>query len=171
MKWSEQIERACVIAGAIFTLSAVVIAYWQLGEMKRAVDVQSSESKAARSVDVAFQYLTSDVLSRAKEAINKATKNGTDYSGISTNAEAEAGVRLILNYLETVASGINNRAYDESIVCHHLRRVVEKQVQVHIKGQTLTGVVKANPEPMAESEYRWLVHYYERWKSSTVCPS
>ena len=120
-------------------------------------------------MDVALQYLISDVMANAKKTINDNTSNGTDYSKTNTNSDLKKSVLLILNFLETVSYGIENGVYDEKLICSHLRLVVEKQYTVHIEGKTMEGVKKANPSPFSKSTFKSLERIYERWKDGEVC--
>jgi hypothetical protein len=75
----------------------------------------------------------------------------------------------VLNYLETVATGVNNRIYSDRLVCLSLKRVLMKQVEVHIRGQRPTGVLKSNPGPFAQTEFPGIVAVYDRWSKPESC--
>lgn len=158
----EKIEKFSALVGVPISIAAVFVAYLQLESAK--IDARDS-----RTIQVVMDYLTSDVISKAKETINANTKEGSDYSQTPTNTKLQSSVRLILNYLETVSTGINNGVYDEKIACAHLRKVVEKQVTVHIKGQIVDGVTTANTKPFNENDYKSLVGVYNKWRDNSVC--
>lgn len=162
-------EKIAVIVGIPLGLISLLLAYLHLNSSIESVRQQINDSKSTRSMEVAFQYLTSDVMANAKKTINDNTNGGTDYSRMNSNADLRKSVLLILNFLDTVSSGIMNDVYDEKLVCSHLRLVVEKQVTVHIKGQTIDDVTKPNPSPYPETYFKSLVKIYDQWKNGEVC--
>lgn len=165
----EKAEKIAIIIGIPLGLISLLIAYLQLSSSIEGVRQQISDSKSTRSMEAAFQYLTSDVIANAKKTINSNTNNGTDYSKANSDPDLKKSVLLILNFLDTISSGIENGIYDEKLVCSHLRRVVEKQVTVHIKGQVMDGIIKPNPSPYPETEFKSLVKIYDRWKNGEIC--
>ena len=165
----EKAEKLAIIIGIPLGLISLLIAYLQLSYSIEGVRQQINDSKSTRSMEIVFQYLTSDVIASAKNIINSNTNNGTDYSKANSNPELKRSILLILNFLNTISSGIENGVYDEKLVCSHLRRVVEKQVTVHIKGQVIDGVTKSNPSPYPETEFTSLVTIYDHWKNGKVC--
>lgn len=158
----EVAEKVSALVGVPLTVIGLVFGYVSLS-------LQIEEVKDARSIEVALQYLTSEVLAGAKTTINERTANGSDYSSMKTDKELRRAVELVLNYLETISMGVRNNIYNEKTVCSHLRRVVEKQVVVHIRGQSPDGVSHRNERPYSENDFKSLVHVYGRWKDGGIC--
>lgn len=126
----------------------------------------------ASSKQPGIVYVTDPSLQEAKRTINSKTSNGTDYSKAGDDAGLRQAILQILNYLETVASGLEHPkdgpAYLDEIVYNDLRDVIFKNVQVHILGQTPIGVTKGNPKTFPESEFRDLMKVYRRWIAEPV---
>ena len=163
--------------GVVVTFIGVVISYQQLNSSissnEKEITVlqqqlhQAKQTITAQAVD---GYLSKPQLINAKKIINTKTNNGRDYSS-SSNPELESAILSVLNYLETLATGVTTGIYDDSILCKNLKRVVRKQVEVHILGQRPTGVEKTNSQPFSATEFTNLVGMNDRWSKTEGCGS
>ena len=176
MKW-EKWGAIGSIAAAVLAIVAVIVTYLQLDasvssnfEEIRVLKAQIAQSKASVTMQAVSMYLHSPQLDEKKRIINAGTKNGSDYSAVSDDKELYNAVQGVLNYLETIATGIESDVYDDRIVCQSLKLVVQKQVEVHIHGQHRIGVDVPNPRPFSESEFGNLVKAYKRWNQAGGCP-
>lgn len=173
------------LIGASIALLSVGVSYSQLRssihsneqqissneQQIRSLSSQMKQAGDSVSMQAVTGYLNSPELIDAKKMINARTQNGTDYSAVPQDPELYNAVQAVLNYLQTVSTGIKNGVYNDTIMCNSLKLVVQKQVEVHIKGQRPTGVVKSNPGPFSATEFSNLNEVYERWNKSQSCPS
>lgn len=157
--------KIAALVGVPIALIAILISYLDLRDSIAAVEAQMDQERAAISMQAASSYLNSPELQAAKKLINSRTANGTDYSGISKDDELYNSIVVVLNHLETTATGIDVGVYDDAVICRSLKQVIAKLVEVHIEGQRPTGVTKPNSEPFAASEFPNLVAAYSRWSS------
>lgn len=92
----EKAEKIAIIIGIPLGLISLLIAYLQLSSSIEGVRQQINDSKSTRSMEAAFQYLTSDVIANAKKTINSNTNNGTDYSKANSDPDLKKSVYLYL---------------------------------------------------------------------------
>ena len=164
--------------GVVATAIGVVVAWLQLsssidGNAQQIIllKTQLSQDKNFLSTQAAEGWSSKPQLIGAKKIINSNTRHGRDYSSVASSPELNGAVVQVLNYLETLATGIKTSTYNDSILCNHLKMVVQKNVEVHILGQRPTGVDITNPAPFASSEYKNLLDMYKRWSNFKPCPS
>ena len=176
MKEWEKVGAVGSAVGAVAAIVALAIGYFQLQAAVGAnqLQISSLEAQLASSKTFATEqaidgYLSKPQLIAAKDIINSMTKNGQDYSNVPEDGELNNAVIAVLNYLQTMATGIRNSSYDDLVMCRSLKRVVEKQVEVHIFGQRPTGVSITNPQPFSRSEFKPLVEMYQRWGALENC--
>lgn len=162
--------------GVVLALPGLIISYLQLDSEieanEREISVlqqQLNQTKKVITAQAIDGYLSKPQLISAKEIINSRTRNGRDYSSIGSDPELENAVLAILNYLQTLATGVTTATYDDIILCKSLKRVVQKQVEVHILGQRPVGVDKANTQPFSKTEFGNLVAMNERWSQIQEC--
>ena len=159
-------EKAGIIIAVIgipISLTANWISHSQLQSSInnfKSTQVQQKKNAANSAVTT---YLNSSTLAQAKFLINERTKNGTDYSKVPEDYELYNAVLAILNNLNATMTNVKHGLYSEEIICDHFRDVVNKQVEVHIKGQRSYGVTVTNPEPFSDSDFPDLIATYNAW--------
>jgi hypothetical protein len=148
---------------AIATAALAFVAWRQIPLVAEQVKALAQQIKAAREMDAAnaertrvwntteaCRQIDSDpIFEAASKRIWDASECGTKYEKGKVD---ERDLIIVLNYLETVAIGVSQGLYVESIVKDHLEPAIKKTCEKIIY-----------PQLVSPGDYEKLVELHERW--------
>ena len=129
----------------------------QLDEQRKARIAADERERIWGSVRICERYDSDINLENACARIWKDSEQGKDY-----NKADKRDLIIVLNFLESVAVGVEQNLYVEAIIKDNLETVVEKTVHEYL----LSGLVKCDRD-----EYRSLLALYRKWFPSADGPS
>ena len=97
--------------------------------------------------------------------LRRASQNGTDYTNIQD--EHRLDCITVLNYLDGVAVGVEQKVYIEEMAKDYLEAIVHKAVQALVKGESGEGW-KAGRPIATQAQFPTLYALHERWSPKTV---
>jgi hypothetical protein len=169
-------KRITTCIGTLTAVIAVVIGGRQLDNFNRQLAADRNQRTLERTLQVVQTYLTNSYYVTEGKDIRENTRisggplqSGTiyDYSILAGNTVLMDEAFDILNFLEMVATGVQQQVYDENIVRDHFDKVVHKAVIAFLRGED--GVIDdsrwkgAGKKLWSESAFpnlRWL---YSKW--------
>lgn len=128
----------------IGTLTAtVIIAATALYQLKN----QRRMNKVQRTMDAVREYDTSPVIAEAERNIWEQSNHRLNYDSVD-----EFDKLTLLNYLESLAIGIEQGVYDSAIVNDHLGSIIQAAIEKFI-----------NIDQVPKEEFPALMKLYNRW--------
>ena len=138
---------------AISTVAIAIAAVWQLPLIRKQIRAQREEQKKWATVAACERYDTDPTLHAITQRIWTASSQGRDYTNLDL---LRHDVISLLNYLDALAIGVEQRLYIEEIVKDSMQLVIKKAVEQFL----LTDP----PGKFCETEgYENLIHLYRKW--------
>jgi hypothetical protein len=169
----ELAEIIVTISSLMTALATVGLAFFGIQQIKSLkkqvklqgdqIKIQGEREKKWHTVDACERYSTDPILHRVTKQIWENSSNGTDYTNCNS---LDHNIIQLLDYLDSIAVGIEQDIYDEYIVKSNLEEVVYKAVKVFIKGES--GCIHerswiAGKSLCGEKEYPFLSKLYKKW--------
>jgi len=166
----EIIVTASAMVTAFATAGLALFGIKQLKTLKNQVKIQADQLKIQgerekkwHTVAACERYSSDPILHDVTKSIWKKSNNGSDYTGYT---DLDHDIIQTLDYLDSLAVGIEQDIYDEVIIKDNLKEVVYKAVKVFIKGEPgnlagrdwITGKALCTKE-----EYPFLSRLYNKW--------
>lgn len=133
--------------GGTATVFAVAVAGYQILELRR-------QQKGWESLKACERYDTDPILNNALKELRKARKAGT-----LTNDPAQLSLEIItvMNYLESLATGITQRFYVEKVIREHMEPIIEFHVNEVLNAEIMRklGFESADYQRLAELCKKW----------------
>lgn len=147
---------------AIGTLIAAIIAVFKLSNISKQIEITNKREIKWKTEATYEIYRSSSMFKKVTESIFEKSKNGTDY----TNFEYDHNVLYLINYLESIAVGVEQGIYNEDMMKDYLKEAVYKSVKVFLLG--LGGDLKgrswtANKSVTYPNEQPNLMRLYKKW--------
>ncbi|MBA7528582.1 hypothetical protein ES705_20770 [subsurface metagenome] len=162
-EWSLLVQ--CIMA--VTAILALIIGYFKLDQYMK--DRKSRfESEVKWKTEKAYEnYKISECLTRATNSIFKKTADGTDYSKIEFNYD----VAVVINYLESIAIGIDQGIYNEKMIRNYLEGAIYKATKVFLLGEggDYRGRKwKASKVMIKPHEQPFLIKLYNKWFEKSI---
>jgi len=159
---AQQITAAAGIATALATIALVIVAQRELSQIPEQIRIQDERQRKWATVEACDAYVTDPVIYQASKNLWVASQNGTDYS--DKDAIDAHDVATLLNYLESLATGVEQGVYVEEIVRDHFEGIMTKAVLVFIQGKSSENWRASDPY-FPEEAVPGLMTLYMRWQT------
>jgi hypothetical protein len=156
-KWVTAIATA---VGSAATIGAAIIAWVQLDKVGEQIRQASEADRRSHTLEACQRFEKDILLKRAMRNLYRATHNGSDYSKLGDDHEFDA--LTVLNYLDGIAMGIEQRVYIEAMAKDYLDDTVQKAVKALILGESGDGW-KSDKKFIDAKYFVPLCDMYKRW--------
>ncbi|HTK35773.1 MAG TPA: hypothetical protein VL358_10890 [Caulobacteraceae bacterium] len=151
---AEWVAAVAGVVTGVATIALAWIAYYQLSELRKQLEVQGARDKQWRTIEACENYTYDPVLRQAKDRIWEARDRGRAPLIHDTHAVRKDAI-VILNYLDALGIGVRQGVYLEEIVFDHLEHIVRDLVRNILRG----GWGQFN---IPETELGGLMYLYDR---------
>ena len=138
---------------ATATISIAIIAYWQLGDLNKGRKREFEIQKVAWTLQSVNRYESDQSIN---DAANAVTKHISKQATFDDNIEFELAAKTVLNFLDSIAIGIQQKLYDEDTAKEYLINIVRHQVDDLL-------IPKLGGSYVKQEFYPHLLHIYGKW--------
>jgi hypothetical protein len=129
------------------------VAWYQIQAVRK-------ENRVERTLAACSRYESDVTVESCVRALRHALAAGGDYNANPRKYQHEA--IIVLNFLDTIAIGIDQRVYDERLARDHMKAIVKKWMEL------LLEPTKAKELDLPEDDYRCLNGLWSRWNQSEM---
>jgi hypothetical protein len=125
--------------------------------------IQGEREKKWHTVAACEHYSSDPILHDVTKSIWKKSNSGSDYTGYIA---LDHDIIQTLDFLDSLAIGIEQDIYDEVIIKDNLQEVIYKAVKVFIKGESGNLAGRnwiAGRALCTKEEYPFLSRLYDKW--------
>lgn len=142
------------VATAVITVALAITAYWQISAARQ-------EARINRTLIACDRYDLDPVLERITRSLVEARQSGE----LAKDPYAHRfNLFTVLNYLESLALGIERGLYDESLVETYLKPIFQGCVHEYIESGLVRRASQEDPIPGDSPEdYRATVALVRKW--------
>lgn len=161
--WVEAIGTA---VSALTSIALLYVAAKQLPLIARQIEIQGERERKWATVNACNRYVSDPILHEITSRIWKASDGGTDYT--KPGSVDNHDVAFFMNYIESIAVGIEQGMLIEQIVKDNFEGIINKCVKVFLKGESGPDW-KARQKVFPESDFPCVMKYYDKWsKDKTI---
>lgn len=136
----------------------VLLAFYaksQVSELKAQLIESKMENKKWKTLDICNLYDTNPIIDTSARKIKSANLSGEILKdGVNLRTDATT----ILNYLDSIAIGINQNLYIESLAKDHMRNILMFYVESLIKNEATRSALD-----LKVGSFRNLIEIYNKW--------
>jgi hypothetical protein len=155
-----------LIAGVVTALATVwlaVLGIWQLAQISEHMRVQGEREKKWATIKACERYDSEPSINQYARKIWEESKSGTDYVNVDNILHDIIG---LMNYLDSLAIGVDQGVYNEQIVKDHMKSSIYKSVKAFIKGESgeVDGIAWKAAKPLVDAKgFPCLLKLYDKW--------
>jgi len=149
MDWNNGWE----MVGALTTVGLFVMAWYQIQAVR-------NENRVERTLAACSRYESDATVERCVRALRHALATGGDYKENPTKYQHEA--IIILNFLDTIAIGIDQGVYEDLLARDHMKAIVKKWIEL------LLEPTKAKDLEIPADDYKCLHDLWSRWNRNEM---
>jgi Domain of unknown function (DUF4760) len=149
MDWHDGWE----MIGALTTVGLFAVAWYQIRAIR-------NESRVERTLAVCSRYESDATVERCVRTLRNALATGGDYKADPCKYQHET--IMVLNFLDTLAIGIDQGVYDDRLARDHMEAIVRKWMEV------LLEPTKAKELNIPTNDYKCLNGLWSRWNQNKM---
>lgn len=160
---STYIQLLASVATALATVGIAIVGINQLKQIAEHMRVQGEREKKWATIKACERYDSEPSIAQYARNIWDASKSGTDYTVVDNILHDIIG---FMNYLDSLAIGIDQGVYNEQIVRDHMQSSIYKSVKAFIKGESgeVNGIAWKATKPLTIAKgYPCLLKLYDKW--------
>jgi hypothetical protein len=150
---------AADLISAFAALAVAVIGWWQLGSIRDQVKAAREEARIERTLTACSRYESDVVVERCVRRLRLAFENKTP---IAEPAEHKHDVIIVLNYLDGLAIGFEQKLYDENLAKDHMASIVRMYRQRYLSPEYLDRL------KIDSGDYHCLIKLADKWDSKAI---
>lgn len=141
---------------AMMTVIIAVVGLRQLKKITEQTKAANDQKKKWASIAACERYDSDPILDEATKVIWNKRQSPTDYSNVK---EYEREVIILLNYLDSLAIGVEQKLYFETIIRDHMEPIINHAVEKFLL---------VDPCIFNKKDLQALVDLYNRWHSRSI---
>lgn len=163
MKTKAEIVTAfAAIVTALATISLAVFAAIQILQLRQEMAIQEDRERRLITIEACTRFVSDPIIHEASRRLWDASDGGTDYTLETVDRH---DVITVLNYLDSLATGIEQDIYIEEIVRAHYEHFVAKAVVALVRGESSEPHWKADTQFAPEEQIKNLIAVHNRWSA------